>query len=64
MKTLWNVVVFLLILLPFQGRSQVLLSGTILDEKDTPIPSARVYVKNNAELRTVADVNGYYELRL
>lgn len=64
MKTLWNVVVFLLILLPFQGRSQVLLSGTILDEKDTPIPSARVYVKNNADLRTVADVNGYYELRL
>ena len=64
MKTLWNVVVFLLILLPFQGRSQVLLSGTIFDEKDTPIPNARVYVKNNAELRTIADVNGYYELRL
>ncbi|MEN9998619.1 MAG: hypothetical protein RI922_1609 [Bacteroidota bacterium] len=64
MKTIWNVILFLLILLPFQGRSQVLLNGTILDEKETPIPNARIFVKNNAELRTIADVNGYYELRL
>ncbi len=43
---------------------QKLLSGTILDERNIPIPFAKIYAKNNAELRTVADAKGYYELRL
>ncbi len=46
------------------GFSQRLLSGTILDEKKNPIPFAKVYVKTSADLRTQADVNGYYEMRL
>ncbi len=44
--------------------SQQKLSGTISDERNIPIPSAKLYVKNSADLRTVADVNGYYELML
>lgn len=43
---------------------QSLLKGTVLDEKNTPIPLAKVYVKNDAEMRTLTDANGYYELRL
>jgi hypothetical protein len=64
MKILFNIFLFLTILLPSLATSQVLLNGTITDEKEIAIPNARVYVKNNAELRTEADVNGYYELRL
>jgi hypothetical protein len=64
MKTLFNLFFLLLVLLSHKATGQVLLSGTISDEKEIPIPNARVYVKNNAELRTEADVNGYYELRL
>lgn len=44
--------------------AQQKLSGTISDERNIPIPSAKLYVKNSADLRTVADVNGYYELML
>ena len=43
---------------------QKILSGTISDERNIPIPFAKLYIKNNAELRTVADANGYYELQL
>ncbi|MCJ8289969.1 MAG: carboxypeptidase-like regulatory domain-containing protein [Crocinitomicaceae bacterium] len=44
--------------------SQQLVKGTIIDEFDSPIPYAKIYVKNGADLRTEADVNGYYEMRL
>jgi hypothetical protein len=35
-----------------------------MDEKNMGIPFARVYVKNDADLRVQADVNGNYEMRL
>ena len=44
--------------------AQKLFSGTIIDEKGLAIPSAKVYVKNDAELRTVVDLDGYFEMRL
>ena len=53
---------FLFISLNFFGQN--LLSGTVLDERNIPIPFSQVYVKNSADLRTVTDVNGYYEMRL
>lgn len=58
--------IFLLFLLfsAFNGQAQRLLSGKITDEKNNPIPFARVYVKNTADLRVQADVNGVYEMRL
>lgn len=43
---------------------QQLLSGTISDENGIPLPYAKIYVKNSAELRTMADDNGHYEMRL
>ena len=43
---------------------QNLVSGVVSDEKNMPIPFAQIYSKNNSDLRTVADVNGYYEMRL
>lgn len=46
------------------GFSQQTLSGRILDERNIPIPYAKVFVKNSSELRTIADANGQYELRL
>jgi hypothetical protein len=45
-------------------RAQQLLSGVVSDERNIPIPSAKIFVKQAADLRTVADVNGYYEIRL
>lgn len=55
---------FLLICSASITYAQQLFSGTISDEKNLPIPSAKLYVKNDATLRTVADLNGYFEMRL
>ncbi|MFT7345030.1 MAG: hypothetical protein ACI9XP_001624 [Lentimonas sp.] len=55
---------FALIFIAQFVSAQQLLSGKILDETFQPIPFAKVYVKNDAEKRTIADVNGYFEMRL
>ena len=58
-------VLFLFVLfLPMTLCAQKLFSGNIIDEKGLAIPSAKIYVKNDAELRTVADIEGYFEMRL
>ncbi len=44
--------------------AQYLVSGIISDEQQTAIPFARIYVKNDPELRTLTNAAGYYELRL
>lgn len=44
--------------------SQRILSGKVMDEHNNPIPLAKVFVKNSAELRTVCDNSGYYEMQL
>jgi len=44
--------------------AQQLLNGHIVDEQNVAIPFAKVFVKNNAEMRTITDANGYYEMRL
>lgn len=53
-----------LILIYQTSFGQNLVSGTVTDEKNQPIPFAQIFAKNNAELRTTADANGYYEMRL
>ena len=45
-------------------QSQLLVSGNVTDEKKLSIPYATIYAKNNADLRTMTDINGYYEMRL
>ena len=45
-------------------NGQHLLNGEISDERGIAIPYAKIYVKNSAELRTIADINGYFEMRL
>jgi len=42
--------------------AQQFVRGTISDERNVPIPFAKVFVKNNAEQRTVSDESGKYEL--
>ena len=60
-----NYIFFLFFLLTSSNFfAQNVLSGTVLDERSIPIPFSQVYVKNSADLRTVTDVNGYYEMRL
>ena len=46
------------------GWSQQLLSGTVSDEQGVPIPSAKIFVKNESDLRTLVNDEGYYEMRL
>ncbi|RYM32364.1 carboxypeptidase-like regulatory domain-containing protein [Brumimicrobium glaciale] len=43
---------------------QYVLKGKVLDESNLGIPYADVYVKNNADLRTRADIEGNYLMRL
>lgn len=59
-----SLVLFVLLFCTNAIWSQQLVSGHITDEFDAPIPFAKIYAKNNPGLRTVADVDGYYEMRL
>lgn len=56
-------ILFFLILAKIASGQQS-LTGVIYDENKIPIPFAKVYAKNSADLRTVADINGIYEMRL
>ena len=40
------------------------LSGIVSDVNNIPIPYAQVFIKNNTDLRTETDANGYYTLQL
>lgn len=62
--TLFRTVLFLIAFSAWNSYAQQLLKGHITDETGSPIPSAKVYVKNAAGLRTLADINGYYEMWL
>ncbi|MES2589567.1 MAG: DUF5686 family protein [Bacteroidota bacterium] len=44
--------------------SQQLLTGTVRDENNIPIPYAKVYIKNSADQKNQANSNGVYEMRL
>jgi hypothetical protein len=55
-------VVFLFVALV--SSAQNFVRGTVWDERESGIPFAKVYVKNAAEMRTVADVNGKFEIAL
>ncbi len=57
-------ILFFLLFFSSNLMCQNLFSGTVLDENKSPIPSAQLFVKNNADLRTIADNNGYFEMRL
>lgn len=60
-----KIFLLLLLMLPaLTGQAQRLLTGKITDERNNPIPFAKVYVKNTSDLRVQADVNGVYEMRL
>lgn len=45
-------------------NAQNFVKGTIFDERNIPIPHAKVFVKNDPTQRTVADLNGEYQLSL
>ena len=48
----------------FVGLSQKFVEGTIYDERNVPIPHSKVFVKNDPAQRTVADVDGRYQLSM
>ena len=54
----------LVLFIGFSGLSQQFLKGTVVDEKQQPIPYDKLYVKNDPSLRTVCDVTGYFEMGL
>lgn len=62
-NNLYSLLIFLLFLIPI-SFGQRKLSGIVTDENNLPIPSAKVFVKNDASLRTVCNTNGYYEMFL
>jgi len=57
-------VLFGMLMLAFTSMGQQLIHGKVLDEEGIAIPFAKLYVKDQADLRTMADVDGYYEMRL
>lgn len=54
----------LITLLCFTSLGQQKLYGIISDENGIGIPYAKIYVKNSADLRTLADASGYFEMWL
>jgi hypothetical protein len=60
-KTLLSLL-FLLPLLCVFG--QIKISGSVVDERGLPIPGVKVFVQKAADLRTIADQNGYFEMYL
>lgn len=58
------ILVFFLLTIGSTCFGQQLFSGTVLDENAEPLPFAKLYVKNDADLRTICDENGYFEMRL
>ncbi len=44
--------------------SQQFVRGKVVDEKNNPIPYAKIFVKNAPEFRTVSNIEGVYELSL
>ena len=56
---------FTLFLLLTNGLfAQNFVRGSVVDERKSPIPFAKIYVKNTADQRTVASVEGSFELSL
>jgi hypothetical protein len=45
-------------------QAQRFLKGTVVDDKGVAIPYAKIFVKNDASLRTVCDAFGYFEMGL
>ncbi len=61
-----HTIILIIVFLCFNGISiaQRKLSGIVSDETNTPLPLAKIYVKNDATQRTVCNENGYYEMFL
>lgn len=59
-----SLLTFFFLFFCLQLTAQRKLSGTITDEKDIPIPGAKLYIKNDASHRTVCNDLGYFELLL
>ncbi|MBL1281390.1 MAG: carboxypeptidase-like regulatory domain-containing protein [Fluviicola sp.] len=64
MKWTKFILLFVFASLNFSIFGQYLVTGVISDENGIPIPSAKVFVKNSSDLRTIADLEGRYEMRL
>lgn len=43
---------------------QRFLKGNVIDDRQNPIPFAKVFVKNDPTMRTVTDAQGYFEMGL
>jgi hypothetical protein len=59
-----NIVVLIFVFAGTSSFAQQLLKGTVTDEQGIPIPYAKIFVKNSSDLRTLADIDGYYEMWL
>ena len=49
---------------PLVGLAQYFVNGVVYDETLAPIPFAKIFVKNAPNQRTVADINGKYQISL
>ena len=58
------IIQFVFISVSYIGLSQKFVEGTIYDERNVPIPHAKVFVKNDPAQRTVSDVDGRYQLSM
>ena len=47
-----------------QAAKTFTVSGTVVDETDTPVPGASVYAKDRAGMGTATDVDGKFSLKV
>lgn len=53
---------FLVCILPFWAFGQEVVSGYVTDKNNTPIPEAMIFFQQAADLNTIADENGYFQI--
>ena len=58
------ILTFFMLLISTISFSQQFVRGKVVDEKNNPIPYAKIFVKNAPEFRTVSNIEGVYELSL
>ncbi|MBU2019571.1 MAG: carboxypeptidase-like regulatory domain-containing protein [Bacteroidetes bacterium] len=56
--------IFIFLFISGFSLAQQSLKGIVYDEKLDPIPFAKIFVKNDAEQRTLANAQGEFEMRL
>ncbi|MDG2504805.1 MAG: DUF5686 family protein, partial [Crocinitomicaceae bacterium] len=62
--TEYLILILIIFLFSFTGNTQYFVDGIVYDEQQQPIPFAKIFIKNAPAQRTVADIDGKYQISM